>query len=214
MSASDKSKLTNIASNANNYSLPLSTSSTRGGIKIGYSQTANNRAVKLSYEKAYVNIPDVTTSQAGLMATADKNKLDNSPAYKHVFTGLSSLASSGDGWYHIIDLGDTEAAIVQISTNGHSDVQLAVSSGWGGDDSASLNILNSLLRSNSNYAYIKAIRIRKQKNRDSGYLRLEAKLNRTGYTDAKYRTTVVSVLTNAGHNPIVTSNNTDTKHLL
>jgi hypothetical protein len=148
------------------------------------------------------------------MSTADKNKLDSSPAHKHVFTGLSALASSGDGWYHIIDLGDTEAAIVQISTNGHSDVQLAVSSGWGGDDSGSLNVLNSLLKENGNYAYVKAIRIRKHKNGDNGYLRLEAKLNRTSYTDAKYRTTVVSILTNAGHNPIITSSNPKEKHLL
>jgi hypothetical protein len=93
-------------------------------------------------------------------------------------------------------------------------VQLAISSGWGGDDSYSLNILNSLLKGNSNYAYVKAVRIRKYKNGDSGYLRLEAKLNRTNYTDAKYRTTVVSVLTNANHNPIVTSDTTDEKHLL
>lgn len=278
MSKEDKAKLNSIASNANNYSLPTASSLTKGGIRIGYSQTANNRAVQLSSNKAYVNIPDATTSQAGLMSSSDKskldgiantykpkqtavtspttsgsaidfidsisqnangvvtatkksvrnatisqsglmsssdkNKLDNSSAYKHVFTGLSALASSGDGWYHIIDLGDTEAAIVQISTGGHSDVQLAISSGWGGDDSYSLNILNSLLRGNPNYAYVKAVRIRKHKNGDSGYLRLEAKLNRTDYTDAKYRTTVVSVLTNANHNPIVTSDTTDKKHLL
>ena len=214
MSKEDKVKLNSIASNANNYSLPTASSLTKGGIKIGYSQTANNRAVQLSSDRAYVNIPDATTSQAGLMSSSDKNKLDNSSAYKHVFTGLSALASSGDGWYHIIDLGDTEAAIVQISTGGHSDVQLAISSGWGGDDSFSLNILNSLLRGNPNYAYVKAIRVRKQKNGDSGYLRLEAKLNRTDYTDAKYRTTVVSVLTNANHNPIVTSDTSDKKHLL
>ena len=214
MSKEDKAKLDGIANNANNYSLPVAAPGQRGGIKIGYSQNANNRAVQLALEKAYVNIPDVTTEQSGLMIASDKEKLDNSSAYKHVFTGLSALTSSGDGWYHIIDLGDTEAAIVQISTGGHSDVQLAISSGWGGDDSFSLNILNSLLRSNPNYAYVKAIRIRKQKNGDSGYLRLEAKLNRTGYTDAKYRTTVVSVLTNANHNPIVISDVTDEKHLL
>jgi hypothetical protein len=113
MSAADKSKLNGISSGANNYSLPLASSTTRGGIKIGYSsQSANNRPVQLSSEKAYVNIPDVTTSKAGLMTATDKSKLDNSSAYKHIFTGLSALASSGDGWYHIIDLGDTEAAIV------------------------------------------------------------------------------------------------------
>jgi hypothetical protein len=77
MSKADKTKLNNIAYNANNYSLPTASTSTRGGIKIGYSQTANNRAVQLSSEKAYVNIPDATISQTGLMTSSDKEKLDN-----------------------------------------------------------------------------------------------------------------------------------------
>jgi hypothetical protein len=44
MSAADKSKLNGISSGANNYSLPLA-SSDRGGIKVGYTSSANNRAV-------------------------------------------------------------------------------------------------------------------------------------------------------------------------
>lgn len=41
----------------NNYSLPLAASGTRGGIQIGYSESGNNYAVKLSSEKAYVTVP-------------------------------------------------------------------------------------------------------------------------------------------------------------
>lgn len=51
------------------YSLPLAANGTRGGIQIGYSETENNRALKLSSEKAYINLPtrlaDYSTSGYG-----------------------------------------------------------------------------------------------------------------------------------------------------
>lgn len=250
MSKEDKAKLNSIASNANNYSLPAASSSTRGGIKIGYASSANNRAVQLISEKAYVYIPNATTIQSGLMSKEDKVKLDTMTTeisntyatkaslnnkvdkvsgkqlssedfttalktrleginvYKHAFNALSALPDSGDGWYSIINLGDMESAIVQISA-GQSDTQVAVSAGWGGNDIGSLVVLNCTLDVNNNYAHIKAVRIRRHKannNDANGYLMLEAKLNRTGYTNG-YRNTVVSVFTNAGHNPIVIDSN-------
>lgn len=39
----EKNKLANISSGANNYSLPLATSSVRGGAKVGYSTNSSNR---------------------------------------------------------------------------------------------------------------------------------------------------------------------------
>lgn len=44
---------------AGTYSLPLASSSTRGGVKIGYTTSASNRnyAVQLSSEKMFVNVP-------------------------------------------------------------------------------------------------------------------------------------------------------------
>ena len=39
------------------YSLPLSSSSTRGGMKVGYAENGKNYPVELSSEKAYVNVP-------------------------------------------------------------------------------------------------------------------------------------------------------------
>ena len=42
MSSVDKTKLDGIAYNANNYSLPVATSSVRGGIKIGYTESGKN----------------------------------------------------------------------------------------------------------------------------------------------------------------------------
>lgn len=57
MSAADKAKLDTVENNANNYSLPLASASTRGGIKIGYTTTGKNYAVQLNQEKAFVNVP-------------------------------------------------------------------------------------------------------------------------------------------------------------
>jgi hypothetical protein len=50
------------------YSLPLSSSSTRGGVKIGYSENGKNYPVELSSEKMFVNVPwsdSNTTYSAG-----------------------------------------------------------------------------------------------------------------------------------------------------
>ena len=141
--------------------------------------------------------------------TALKTRLEGLNVYRHTFNDLSGLPDSGDGWYSIIDLGDMEAAFVQISS-GQSDTQVAVSAGWGGNDRGSLVVLNTTIDVNNNYAHIKAVRIRRHKannNDANGYLMLEAKLNRTGY-GSSYKNTVVSVFTSADHNPIVINNDT------
>ena len=62
MSYSDKSKLLDIESNANNYSLPLAANDTRGGIQVGYAANGRNYPVQLSGEKAYVNVPWTDTN--------------------------------------------------------------------------------------------------------------------------------------------------------
>ena len=62
MNAADKTKLDSIAAGANNYSLPLASSWTRGGVKIGYTQSGKNYPVQLSSEKMYVNVPWTDTT--------------------------------------------------------------------------------------------------------------------------------------------------------
>lgn len=57
MSASDKTKLNGISANANNYSLPLASSTVRGGVKTGYTQNGRNFPVQLDNEQMYVNVP-------------------------------------------------------------------------------------------------------------------------------------------------------------
>lgn len=86
MSNTDKVKLDGIEARANNYSLPLATSATRGGIKVGYAANGRNYPVQMDGEKAYVNVPwtdtNITYSLAtstkdGLMKASDKAKLDS-----------------------------------------------------------------------------------------------------------------------------------------
>lgn len=63
MSTVDKRKLDGIAYNANNYSLPTASSTTKGGITLGYSQSGKNYPVALdSTGKAYVNVPWTDTN--------------------------------------------------------------------------------------------------------------------------------------------------------
>lgn len=45
------------------YELPLATSSVRGGVKIGYTQSGKNYPVQLSSEKMYVNVPWTDTDK-------------------------------------------------------------------------------------------------------------------------------------------------------
>ena len=63
MIPSDKTKLDGIANNANNYSLPTASSTTKGGITLGYSQSGKNYPVALDGNgKAYVNVPWTDTN--------------------------------------------------------------------------------------------------------------------------------------------------------
>ena len=88
--------------NYNNYSLPLGTSSARGGFKIGYAESGKNYPVELSAEKMYVNVPwtDTNTntqrsdeeitkviSDAGFITT-DTN------TFRNVTAGGNTLGSS------------------------------------------------------------------------------------------------------------------------
>ncbi|MDE7149669.1 MAG: hypothetical protein K2O01_04595, partial [Bacteroidales bacterium] len=70
----EKLKLDGIKPNANNYSLPLAASDTRGGVKIGYSQSGRNYPVQLSDEKMYVNVPWTDTDTVYSHPTSAGNK--------------------------------------------------------------------------------------------------------------------------------------------
>ena len=68
----------------NNYSLPLGSSSTRGGFKIGYTESGKNYPVEISSEKMYVNVPWTDTNTQATRADLNLDT-DDSP----VFAGLT-----------------------------------------------------------------------------------------------------------------------------
>lgn len=78
MSNTDKVKLDGVEARANNYSLPLATAATRGGIKVGYVANGRNYPVQMDGEKAYVNVPwtdtNTTYDLSPYAKTADVNK--------------------------------------------------------------------------------------------------------------------------------------------
>lgn len=79
MSSADRKKLNGIEDNANNYSLPTASSTTKGGITLGYSQNDKNYPVALDNSgKAYVNVPwtdtNTTYDLSPYAKTADVNK--------------------------------------------------------------------------------------------------------------------------------------------
>lgn len=77
MDESDKTKLDGIENNANNYSLPTASSTIKGGITLGYSQSGKNYPVVLDNNgKAYVNVPWTDTTY-DLTTYAKKNEAVN-----------------------------------------------------------------------------------------------------------------------------------------
>jgi len=68
--SADHTKSDGIAASANNYSLPLGTSSARGGFKIGYTESGKNYPVELSSEQMYVNVPWTDTNTTYSTATS------------------------------------------------------------------------------------------------------------------------------------------------
>ena len=103
MSAADKTKLNGL----NNYSLPTSTASVLGGIKVGYTTSGKNYKVQLDDNgNAYVNVPwtdnnttysVATTSANGLMSKEDKSKLNGIAAGANNYSLPKSTASALGG---------------------------------------------------------------------------------------------------------------------
>ena len=96
--ASDGSKLDGIAANANNYSLPLASSSTRGGVKIGYSENGKNYPVELSSEKMYVNVPWVDTNTTYSVGDGGLTENNFTDALKNKLDGISAGADVTPTW--------------------------------------------------------------------------------------------------------------------
>ena len=106
----------NVADGANNYSLPAASSSTRGGVKIGYSENGKNYPVETSAEKMFVNVPwsdtnTNTTYSAGaglfLSGTTFTHNDTSSQSSVNNSSGTVIQDITLDTYGHITSLGST-----------------------------------------------------------------------------------------------------------
>ena len=136
MSTTDKSKLDGIAASANNYSLPIATTSVLGGVKIGYTASGKNYPVQLSNEQMYVNVPwtdtDTNTTYSagtGLSLSGTTFNVGYAPyAYKvaapprNAFT----VGGSADTFYPVVfnmagGATANQLGTIQIERGGYDD---------------------------------------------------------------------------------------------
>lgn len=76
MSSTDKSKLNGIANNANNYSLPTASTSTKGGIKVGNNLSISNEVLSMSPTNLYNNTTGSNSSVTLSQSAANFNYLE------------------------------------------------------------------------------------------------------------------------------------------
>lgn len=139
MSAADKNKLNGIATGANKYSLPLASSTTRGGVRIGYTANGKNYPVQLSNEQMYVNVPwtDTNTTYGNMTAAtasvAGKAGLVPAPA-----AGSQGKYLRGDGTWQTPP--DTNTVYTHPTTSGNKHIPAGGSNGqilrWSADGTA------------------------------------------------------------------------------
>ena len=120
-------RITSAANGTGGYSLPLASSSTRGGVKIGYSENGKNYPVELSSEKMYVNVPWTDTT------TTDTNNYLSSAAY-NAGTGVLTLNRTGLSSIAVNVGVDTNTfrAIHDTPVNGATTT--SISSNWAFDN--------------------------------------------------------------------------------
>lgn len=127
MSSDDKTKLDGIADNANNYSLPVATSSVRGGIKIGYTKSGKNYPVELSNEQAYVNVPWEDTTYS-VFTGATTTAAGTSGLVPAPTSGQSTRYLCSDGEWSIptgsIYKGSTAISVKPSTTDGEYNIYL------------------------------------------------------------------------------------------
>lgn len=106
----EKNKLSGIAEGANNYTLPVASTSTLGGVKVGNNLSILN-GVLSSKDTTYST---ATQSASGLMSADDKKKLDGvaAEANKYIHPSYTAVAS---GLYK-----------VTVDNTGHVSVTTAV----------------------------------------------------------------------------------------
>ena len=97
------------------YSLPLGTSSARGGFKIGYTESGKNYPVELSSEKMYVNVPWTDTNTNTTYSAGSGLGLSGTTFSHSDTSSQSSVNGSGRTYIQDITL-DTYGHVTGLST--------------------------------------------------------------------------------------------------
>lgn len=90
MSASDKAKLDGIANNANNYSLPAATGSTRGGVTVGSN-------ISLSGDKISINSSNITNALGYTPPTTNTTYSTGTASYSGTTKLYTGVGDNTDG---------------------------------------------------------------------------------------------------------------------
>lgn len=137
-SAADKTKLDSIETGANKYSLPVATSSVRGGVKIGYTANGKNYPVQLSNEQMYVNVPwtDTNTTYGNFVKSGSGAKAGLVPAPSTTAGTTKYLRE--DGTWQVPP--DSNTVYTHPTTSGNKHIPSGGSSGqilrWSADGTA------------------------------------------------------------------------------
>lgn len=168
MSSADKSKLDGL----NNYTLPTTSASALGGVKVGY--TTNGKNYKVQVDKsgnAYVNVPwtdtnttynEATTSAAGLMSAADKTKLNGLNNYSLPTSTASVLGGIKAGYTtsgknYKVQLDDNGNAYVNVPwTDNNTTYSVATTSANGLMSKEDKSKLNGIAAGANNYSLPKS----------------------------------------------------------
>ena len=116
---------------ASAYSLPLGTSSARGGFKIGYSESGKNYPVELSSEKMYVNVPwtdtNTDTNTTYLLKATQYESSNNDPYLKlDASSGTDDLVQlRGGGATSVTRDSDGQISITSTDTNTNTQLTTA-----------------------------------------------------------------------------------------
>ena len=131
MSSGDKTKLNNIASNANNYSLPTATASVLGGVKIGSRLTITSGVLSANVQSTNDFTNDYKTKLDGIASKAN-NYSHPSTHPATMITGLHASATTGVAgsvaWGNVTGKPETFAP----STHTHSNISITAGTGLSG----------------------------------------------------------------------------------
>lgn len=168
MSSADKSKLDGL----NNYTLPTTSASALGGVKVGYTTNGKNYKVQVDGSgNAYVNVPwtdtnttynEATTSAAGLMSAADKTKLNGLNNYSLPTSTASVLGGikvgyTTSGKNYKVQLDDNGNAYVNVPwTDNNTTYSVATTSANGLMSKEDKSKLNGIAAGANNYSLPKS----------------------------------------------------------